>query len=61
MKFASAQPYTEAERNADDDRRWKVLQRAVIRRQSAPRGHYNVQPTEADKRLSERLMGELDD
>lgn len=60
MKFASGMPYTEAERAADRKARWKAIERAIIRRRSAPRGKYDVAPTEQRKRMDERLMGELD-
>jgi hypothetical protein len=58
MKYASAMPFTDQERERCARSRQITLERAITRRKAAPRGRYDKQPTEADKRLNSRILGE---
>jgi len=59
MKYASAQPYTEAERGRDDQARHRALETIHNRRKATPSGqNYNVPATKASIRKDRAIMGE---
>jgi hypothetical protein len=58
-KYASAQPYTEAERNRDDASRQRAQKTIHNRRKSTPSGqNYNVPATKASIAKDRAIMGE---
>jgi hypothetical protein len=59
MKYASAQPYTDAERERDDQARHRVIETIHNRRKATPSGqNYNVPGDKASKDKAKRIMGE---
>jgi|HubBroStandDraft_2_1064218.scaffolds.fasta_scaffold00132_18 hypothetical protein len=59
MKYASAQPYTAAERDRDDQARLRSLETIHNRRKATPSGqNYNIPGDKASKDKAERIMGE---
>jgi hypothetical protein len=59
MKYASAQPYTDAERERDDKIRQRVQKTIHNRRKATPSGqNYNIPGDKASKAKAERIMGE---
>ena len=59
VKYASAQPYTEAERDRDDQARLRDIETIYNRRKATPSGqNYNVPGDKASKEKAERIMGE---
>jgi hypothetical protein len=59
MKYASAQPYTEAERERDDQARHRHLETIHNRRKATPSGqNYNVPGDKASKAKDLRVLGE---
>lgn len=59
MKYASAQPYTESEREADRARRRRLLNLGVERRKATPSGqNYNIPGDKASKAKDQRILGE---
>ena len=59
MKYASAQPYTDAERNRDERARQLVLQTIHNRRKATPSGqNYNIPGDKASKDRDQRITGE---
>ena len=58
-KYASAQPYTDAERERDDLIRQRGLQTIHNRRKATPSGqNYNVSGDKASKAKDLRVLGE---
>lgn len=60
VKYKSGLPFTESERERCIHVREGVLRAKLIRKLSAPKGHYDRKPTPADKALTRRIMGERD-
>jgi hypothetical protein len=61
MKYASAQPYTAAERQRDDEARTRVQKTIHNRRKATPSGqNYNVPGDKASKAKTLRILGELE-
>ena len=59
MKYASAQPYTDAERVRDERARRRTLEAIHNRRKATPSGqNYNVPGNKASKAKDERITGE---
>lgn len=59
MKYASAQPYTEAERERDDQARQRGLEIIHNRRKATPSGqNYNIPGDKASKDKALRILGE---
>jgi len=59
MKFASALPYTEAEREADGRARQRISDRRLARRLAVHSlQFYNQQPTKESAALERRKVGE---
>jgi hypothetical protein len=59
MKYFSAQPYTDAERERDDQARHRALETIHNRRKATPSGqNYNVPGDKASKAKAERILGE---
>ena len=62
MPFASGLPLTERERAACAAKKRNQLTKGLIRRKSAPFGKgYFRKPTPADRRLTQRILGEADE
>jgi hypothetical protein len=58
-KYASAQPYTEAERSRDDASRHEAQEIVHNRRKATPSGqNYNVPGDKASKDKALRILGE---
>jgi hypothetical protein len=58
-RYASAQPYTDAERERDDQARQRGLETIHNRRKATPSGqNYNISGTKASKARDSRLLGE---
>jgi hypothetical protein len=58
-RYASAQPYTDAERQRDDEARARAQETIHRRRKATPSGqNYNVPGNKASKARDERLLGE---
>ena len=61
MKYASAQPYTDAERDRDDQARLRAQETIHTRRKATPSGqNYNVPGDKASKDKANRILGERD-
>lgn len=61
MKYVSAQPYTDAERERDDQARQRGLETIHNRRKSTPSGqNYNVPGNKVSKAKDQRTVGERD-
>ena len=59
MKYTSAKPYTQAERDRDDQTRQRALETIHNRRKATPSGqNYNIPGDKASKAKAERIMGE---
>jgi hypothetical protein len=59
MKYVSAQPYTEAERDRDDALRHSAQKTIHNRRKATPSGqNYNIPATKASIRKDRAIMGE---
>jgi hypothetical protein len=59
MKYASATPYTEAERDADCRVRADALRTIHNRRKATPSGqNYNIPGNKASKAKDEAILGE---
>jgi hypothetical protein len=59
MKYASAQPYTDAERERDDQIRQRGLETIHNRRKATPSGqNYNIPGDKVSKAKSQRILGE---
>jgi hypothetical protein len=59
MKYISAQPYTEAERERDDLVKRKAQRVFHTRRKATPSGqNYNVSGTKSSKARDDRVLGE---
>lgn len=59
MKYASAQPYTDAERDRDERARHRDLQTIHNRRKATPSGqNYNIPGNKASKDRDRRITGE---
>ena len=59
MKYASATPYTEAERDADRRERTDALKTIHNRRKALKSGqNYNVPGNKASKSKDDRILGE---
>ncbi len=59
MKYASAQPYTDAERDRDERARHRDLQTIHTRRKATPSGqNYNVPGNKASKAKDDAILGE---
>lgn len=59
MKYASALPFTEAERQRFETVRAKVTHKGVTRKQAAPLGDYSRKATPESRALDQRILGEL--
>lgn len=58
-KYASAQPYTDAERSRDDQARHRDMETIHNRRKATPSGqNYNVPGNKVSKAKDERITGE---
>jgi hypothetical protein len=58
-KYASAQPYTEAERERDDQARHRVHETIHNRRKATPSGqNYNIPGDKSSKAKDARILGE---
>jgi hypothetical protein len=58
-KYASAQPYTEAERERDRQAESRAFKIVHNRRKATPSGqNYNIPGDKASKAKAERIMGE---
>lgn len=51
-------PFSQYERERDDDVKRRKLRRGLVRRRVAQRGHYDQQGTEKTKAKDLRIMGE---
>lgn len=51
-------PYTQAERDRDDEARLRRESVRLARKRSAPRGRYNAPPSPQTKERDLRIMGE---
>ena len=61
MKYASATPYTEAERDADRRERTDALKTIHNRRKALKSGqNYNVPGNKASKSKDDRILGEVE-
>lgn len=61
MKYASAQPYTDEERQRDDAARARDLDTIQRRRKATPSGqNYNIPGDKASKARDLRIAGERD-
>ncbi len=59
MKYATAQPYTDAERDRDDHARLRDIETIHNRRKATPSGqNYNIPGNKASKAKDERIIGE---
>lgn len=59
MKYASAQPYTDEERQRDDAARARVQETIHNRRKAIRSGqNYNVPGDKASKEQAQRILGE---
>ena len=59
MKYASAQPYSDAERKRDDELRALGLKTIHNRRKATPSGqNYNIPGNKASKAKDEAILGE---
>jgi hypothetical protein len=59
MKYASAQPYTDAERERDDQARRRDIETIHNRRKATPSGqNYNIPGDKASKEKDLRVLGE---
>lgn len=60
MKFATGLPMTDHERAAEAEARRMALDKAVLRRIFCRGQNYYREPTDADRKFAQRVVGESD-